>query len=159
MCTFFRQKLTTALLESAEGREWRKKNISWSNLHERMLPTSGGRTRDLLITSRMRIQLSHRGRPHIYHIYCIWWWLNFGAIGGNDEKWQPLKPTDIPFSLLCTVNIIFKSWKCKKVVLLPITDASDIFKVLYSIQPVLTVPNFFIYQPMFTNKWKVVRLI
>ena len=39
-------------------------NISWSNLNERMLPTwpGGGRTRNLLITSRTRIQLSNRGR-------------------------------------------------------------------------------------------------
>ena len=38
MCTLFRQKLTTALLEPVVGRE----NISWSNLHERMLPTGRG---------------------------------------------------------------------------------------------------------------------
>ena len=159
MCTFFHQKLTTALLESVEGREWPKKIFHDQISMKECCQPGGGRIRNLLITSWTRIQLSHWGQPHIYHIYYIWWWLNFGAVGGNDEKCQPLKPTDIPFSLLCTVKIIFKSWKCKKVVLLPITDAADIFKVLYSIQPVLTVPNFFIYQPMFTNEWKVVRLL
>ena len=30
-----------------------------------MLPTGGGRTRNLLITSRTRIQLSHQGRQQI----------------------------------------------------------------------------------------------
>ena len=44
LCTFFCQKLTpTALLDSAEGRElMTAENISWSNLHERMLPTQLG---------------------------------------------------------------------------------------------------------------------
>ena len=37
-CTFFSQKLTTALLESAERREWH----FMINLHERMLPDSAG---------------------------------------------------------------------------------------------------------------------
>ena len=38
LCTFFRQKLTTALLESAEWNDRRK--YFMINLHERMLPTS-----------------------------------------------------------------------------------------------------------------------
>ena len=42
LCTFFCQKLTTALLESTEGREWPQKFFSWSDLHERMLPTRSG---------------------------------------------------------------------------------------------------------------------
>ena len=40
LCTFFRQKLTTALLESVEGNDHRKYFII--NLHERMLPILAG---------------------------------------------------------------------------------------------------------------------
>ena len=36
LCTFFCQKLTTALLESVEGREWRR-NYFMISLHKRML--------------------------------------------------------------------------------------------------------------------------
>ena len=41
MCTFFCQKLTTALLESAKGENGCRKYFM-INLHERMLPTSAG---------------------------------------------------------------------------------------------------------------------
>ena len=41
-------------------------NISWSNLHERMLPTRRDRTSNLLITSRTCIQLSHRGQQYVF---------------------------------------------------------------------------------------------
>ena len=46
LCTFFRQKLTTALLESAEGRGWPRKGENdrrkyvMINIHEWMLPSS-----------------------------------------------------------------------------------------------------------------------
>ena len=39
-------------------------NIAWSNLQERVVSTGGHRTRNLLITSRTRIQLSHRSLHH-----------------------------------------------------------------------------------------------
>ena len=51
LCTFFRQKLTTLLLESAEGRE----SISWSISMEECCWTSNP-----LITSHICIQLSHQ---------------------------------------------------------------------------------------------------
>ena len=42
------------------------------NLHERMLPTSAGvKTRDLLVSSRTRIQLRHRARQIIKRQGCI----------------------------------------------------------------------------------------
>ena len=41
-------------------------NISLWNHHERMLPTRQGWIRNLLITSQTHIQLSHRGRLHIW---------------------------------------------------------------------------------------------
>ena len=41
LCTFFRQKLITAFLESAEGRDDRRKYFM-INLHERMVLTSAG---------------------------------------------------------------------------------------------------------------------
>ena len=40
-------------------------NISWSNIHIRMLQTRRGRTHNLMITSQMHIQLSHWGQ-HIW---------------------------------------------------------------------------------------------
>ena len=52
LCTFFRQKLTTALLESEEGREWPQKifhdQSPWKNVGD----LGGGWTRDLLVSSR-----------------------------------------------------------------------------------------------------------
>ena len=41
LCAFFGQKLTTALLESAEGRKWLRKYFM-INLHERILPDLAG---------------------------------------------------------------------------------------------------------------------
>ena len=68
LCTFFCQKLTTALLESAEGREWLKMTRKYFtiNLHERMLPTSAGvEPATSWSPVGRRIQRSHRGRPTI----------------------------------------------------------------------------------------------
>ena len=65
LCTFFRQKLTTALLESAEGRKY-----FMINLHERMLPTSAGvEPATSWSPVGRRIQLSHRGRQAFLGIY------------------------------------------------------------------------------------------
>ena len=59
LCTFFCQRLATALLDSAEGKEWEKNDqISMKECCRR----GGGQTRNLLITSKTRIQLSHRDR-------------------------------------------------------------------------------------------------
>ena len=63
LCTFFRQKLTTALLESAKGENHHRKYFM-INLHERMLPTSAGvEPATSWSPVGRRIQLSHRGRP------------------------------------------------------------------------------------------------
>ena len=63
LCTFFYQKLTTTILESAEGRKW-PRNLFHDHSPRENVPEPGGiRTRDLLITSWTRIQMSHRGRP------------------------------------------------------------------------------------------------
>ena len=60
LCTFFRQKLTTALLESAEKKNERRKYFM-INLHERMLPTSAGvEPATSWSPVGRRIQLSHR---------------------------------------------------------------------------------------------------
>ena len=57
------------------------------SFHERILPTSaGGRTRDLLVSSRTRIQLSHRGR-------LIPWYINLSNITKTClYNFDPLKP-------------------------------------------------------------------
>ena len=61
LCPLFRQKFTAALLESTEGREWpQRKNAAGLGVD---------RTRDLLITSRTRIRLSHQGR-HLWKKKC-----------------------------------------------------------------------------------------
>ena len=60
LCTFFRQKLTTALLESARKNDHRK--YFMINLHERMLPTSAGVEPATWSPVGRRIQLSHRGQ-------------------------------------------------------------------------------------------------
>ena len=59
LCTFFCQKLTTALLESAEGREWLYKIFHYQSPRKECCWPSGGQTRNHLITSRRRILLSH----------------------------------------------------------------------------------------------------
>ena len=60
LCTFFPQKLTTALLESVEER-MTIENISRSISTVECCRTQQGSNRDL-ITSRTHIRLSHRGR-------------------------------------------------------------------------------------------------
>ena len=60
--TFFHLKLTTALLESTEGRECPKKIFHDQYLRKNVAGPVEDRTRDLLITSRTRIRLSLRGR-------------------------------------------------------------------------------------------------
>ena len=52
LCTFFRQKLTTALLESAEGREWPYKIFHDQSPRKNVADLGGGWTRDLLVSSR-----------------------------------------------------------------------------------------------------------
>ena len=59
LCTFLRQKLITALHESAQWREWPQKIRSISTKNS--CRPGEGRTHNLLIASRTRIQLSHRG--------------------------------------------------------------------------------------------------
>ena len=62
LCTFFRQKLTTALLESGKGETDRRKYFM-INLHERMLPSSAGvEPATSWSPVGWRIQLSHRGQ-------------------------------------------------------------------------------------------------
>ena len=63
LCTFLHQKLTTALLESAKAERITVENISWLISTKECCRPGEVRTRNLLITSRMCIQLSHRGRP------------------------------------------------------------------------------------------------
>ena len=57
------QKLTTALLETAEGREWPLKIFHDQSPWKNVAGPGGDWTCDLLITSQTRIQLSHRGWP------------------------------------------------------------------------------------------------
>ena len=76
--TFFHQKLTTALLESAERQNDHRKYFM-INLHERMLPTQRGSNTQLpdqLISTQMHIQLSHQGQffgtcwqPHTHKLH------------------------------------------------------------------------------------------
>ena len=63
LCTFFRQKLTTALLDQRKAENDHRKYLM-INLHKRMSPTSAGvePTTSWSPVGR-RIQLSHRGRP------------------------------------------------------------------------------------------------
>ena len=81
LCTFFRQKLITALLESAEENDRRK--YFMITLHKRMLPTRQAWTSNLLITNRTRIQLSHWGwlsafNKHQQHVFS---WENISFLG------------------------------------------------------------------------------
>ena len=52
LCTFFRQKLTTALLESVEGREWSLKIFHDQSPRKNVADLGWGWTRDLLVSSR-----------------------------------------------------------------------------------------------------------
>ena len=62
LCTFFHQKLTTALLNQRKGESNRRKYFMIT-LHERMLPTSAGvEPATSWSPAGRRIQLSHRGR-------------------------------------------------------------------------------------------------
>ena len=61
LCTFFRQKLTTALLESAEGR---KRKYFLINLHERMLPAGLEPTTSGLILCSFVVDSTR-------HLYCL----------------------------------------------------------------------------------------
>ena len=97
LCTFFRQKLTTALLESAEGREWPQKIFHDQSPRKNVADLSGGRTRDLLVSSRTRIQLSHRGR----HKCGVCW-------EGGSAGWECIRKTR-PSKY--TENFTTKQWK------------------------------------------------
>ena len=61
LCTFVCQKLTTEPLESVEGREWTQKIFHDQISTKKCCRHGGGRTLNLLITSRTCIQLSHCG--------------------------------------------------------------------------------------------------
>ena len=63
-CTFFCQKLTTAFPESVEGWEWPYKIIHNQSPQKNVARTGGDWTHNLLITSRMRIWLSHRHQTY-----------------------------------------------------------------------------------------------
>ena len=52
LCTFFRQKLTTALLESVEGREWLQKILHDQSPQKNVADLGGGWTRKLLVSNR-----------------------------------------------------------------------------------------------------------
>ena len=60
MCIFLCQTLTTAFLESAEKREWLLK-IFYDHSTKKCCWPIGGWRPNLLITSWMHIQMSHRG--------------------------------------------------------------------------------------------------
>ena len=57
MCIVFRQKLTTLFLNQRKGENRRRKYLI-----KNVAGPGGDRTRDLQITSRTRVRLSHRGR-------------------------------------------------------------------------------------------------
>ena len=59
LCTFFRQQLTTALLDSAEGIEWPQKIFYGQISSKERCQPEGGWTQNLLITSWTGFQLSH----------------------------------------------------------------------------------------------------
>ena len=59
---FFRQNLTTAILDSAEGREWPQKILHDKAPRKKVARPGGDRTGDFLISSRTGNWLSHRGR-------------------------------------------------------------------------------------------------
>ena len=59
LCTFFRLKLTTALLESAEGREWPYKIFHDQSPRKNVADPDGGWTRDLLVS----IRTAHPTKP------------------------------------------------------------------------------------------------
>ena len=71
--TFFGQKLATALLESAEGRERRNKTFHDQYPRKNVTGTGWDRTCDPLITSRTRIRLSHGGRLKYDYTCAIIW--------------------------------------------------------------------------------------
>ena len=62
LCIFFCQKLTNALLESAEGREWLQKTFHDQFPRKNVADLGGCWTRNLLVSSRTHIQLSHWGQ-------------------------------------------------------------------------------------------------
>ena len=59
LCTFFCQKLKTALFEPVEGNEWPQKIFHDQSPRKNVARPGGDWTCDLLITSRTCIQLSH----------------------------------------------------------------------------------------------------
>ena len=72
LCTLFYQKLTTALLESAEGREWPQKIFHDQSQQKIVARPYGDPTCDLLITSWTGIWLNHQGwLIQGYHSYPI----------------------------------------------------------------------------------------
>ena len=91
MCTFFRQKLKSAPLQLAKGREWPLKIFYDQSTRKNVVGPGGDRTRDLPITSRTRIRLNHWGQfwcvyglkycvcfvfcccffPHLFFFWCI----------------------------------------------------------------------------------------
>ena len=70
LCTFFRQKLTTALLESAEGREWPQKIFHDQSPRKNVADLGGGWTRDLLVSSRTA-HPNEPPRPAILAMKCL----------------------------------------------------------------------------------------
>ena len=71
--TFFRQKLTSAPLESAKGREWPLKIFHNQSSRNNVARPSGDYIRYLLITSRMGIRLSYQGQWFVsYFTECQW---------------------------------------------------------------------------------------
>ena len=68
LCTFFRQKLTTALLESAEGREWPQKIFHDQSPRKNVADLGGGWTRNLLVSS-WTTHPTEPPRPTRYNIH------------------------------------------------------------------------------------------
>ena len=76
-----------------------EENISWSNLHERMLRTRWGRTCNLLIISRTSVQLSHRGRQITACIHM--WGREYNAVRATSIIQSPRDQTEtVLFELL-----------------------------------------------------------
>ena len=57
LCTFFRQKLKTALLDSAGGREWPQKIFHDQSPRRNVADHGGDWTRDFLVSSRIQLSV------------------------------------------------------------------------------------------------------
>ena len=88
--TFFRQKLTTALLESAEGTEWPLKIFHDQSPRKNVADFGGGWTRDLLVSRWTRIQLSHRGRHNNIYGLGVGFWMFSDIICTRGGRAYPL---------------------------------------------------------------------